>query len=373
MKQTILMAAASALLLTACNEKPGYQIAGTVNNPALDGKYVYLCLYNDPQAAPLDSALVQNGTFTLKGENPTTDLRTLRFASDVVAPSYAMPGDDAPFTATFALSNVKLNVSLDSLSSVTGSPENDALDAFKKEVRPIRAEQKQVAMSLKSEDQADRADIEKKYEELDNQVTEKAASFIAANMNNPLAAKLFYDFRYYLPEEKQQELAAQSSDVFKSVKGIDKLMERLENLKKVAVGKKFTDFEMNDVKGKACKLSDYVGKGKVVLIDFWASWCPPCRKETPKLVELYKQYKGKGFEIVGISLDSKQDAWEKGIKDLNITWPQLSDLQGWKNAGAAIYSVNSIPHTILVDKDGTIIAKNIHGDEIEAQLKEALK
>ena len=168
-------------------------------------------------------------------------------------------------------------------------------------------------------------------------------------------------------------MAAQSSDVFKSVAGIDKLMARLENLKKVAVGKKFTDFEMKDVKGDMRKLSDYVGQGKVVLIDFWASWCPPCRKETPKLVELYKQYKGKGFEIVGISLDSKQDAWEKGIKDLNITWPQLSDLQGWKNGGAAIYSVNSIPHTILVDKDGTIIAKNIHGDEIEAKLKEVLK
>lgn len=373
MKQTILMAAASVLLLTACNEKPGYEISGKVNNPALDGKYVYLCLYNDPQAAPLDSALVQNGAFTLKGENPTTDLRTLRFAPNVVERAHAFPGEETPFSTTFALSNAKLQVTLDTLSSVTGSPENDALQAFKDAVRPIRTEQEQVASSLKSEDQPDKADIEKKYEALDNQVTEKAESFIAANMNNPLAAKLFYDFRYYISEEKQNELVAQSSDVFKSVKGIDKLMERLENLKKVAVGKKFTDFEMNDVKGKTCKLSDYVGQGKVVLIDFWASWCPPCRKETPKLVELYKQYKGKGFEIVGISLDNKQEAWEKGIKDLNITWPQLSDLQGWKNAGAALYSVNSIPHTILVDKDGTIIAKNIHGDEIEAKLKEVLK
>lgn len=373
MKKTILMAAASTLLLAACNEKPGYEISGKVNNPALDGKYVYLCLYNEPDAAPLDSALVQNGSFTLKGENPTVALRTLRFNEDAVARSYAMPGEDMPFVATFALGNNKLQVVLDSLSNVSGSPENDALQAFKDAVRPVREQQMQVASALKSDDQPDRADIEKKYEELDNQISQKAADFIASNMNNPLAAKLFYDFRYYIPEEKQQDLAAQSSDVFKSVAGIDKLMARLENLKKVAVGKKFTDFEMKDVKGDMRKLSDYVGQGKVVLIDFWASWCPPCRKETPKLVELYKQYKGKGFEIVGISLDSKQDAWEKGIKDLHITWPQLSDLQGWKNGGAAIYSVNSIPHTILVDKDGTIIAKNIHGDEIEAKLKEALK
>ena len=93
----------------------------------------------------------------------------------------------------------------------------------------------------------------------------------------------------------------------------------------------------------------------------------------PNLVETYKEFKGKGFEIVGISLDSKKEAWEKGIKDLNITWTQLSDLKGWKNDGAALYGVNSIPHTILVDKDGTIIAKGLHGKEVAEKLRELLK
>ena len=96
------------------------------------------------------------------------------------------------------------------------------------------------------------------------------------------------------------------------------------------------------------------------------------RAEMPSLVKAYKTYKNKGFEIVGISLDSKADAWEKGVKDLNITWTQLSDLKGWKNEGAALYGVNSIPHTILVDKDGTIIAKNLHGQELEDKIKEVL-
>ena len=130
---------------------------------------------------------------------------------------------------------------------------------------------------------------------------------------------------------------------------------------------------MADAKGKTHKLSEYVGKGKIVLIDFWASWCPPCRRDMPNMVEVYKQYKSKGFEIVGISLDSKQEAWEKGVKDLQITWPQLSDLKGWKNDGAALYGVNSIPHTVLVDKDGTILAKGLHAKEIGEKLKELLK
>ena len=97
----------------------------------------------------------------------------------------------------------------------------------------------------------------------------------------------------------------------------------------------------------------------------------PCRNA--ESVKAYKDYKDKGFDIVGISLDSKADAWAKGVKDLNITWTQLSDLKGWQNSGAALYGVNSIPHTVLVDKDGTIIAKNLHGQELEDKIKEVLK
>ena len=151
-------------------------------------------------------------------------------------------------------------------------------------------------------------------------------------------------------------------------------MDHLDVLNTVAFGNKFLDLEMADPNGKKHYLSEFVGNGKnIVLIDFWASWWPPCRRDMPNLVAAYKKYKNKGFEIVGISLDSKADAWAKGVKDLNITWTQLSDLQGWKNSGAQLYGVNSIPHTVLVDKDGTIIAKNLHGEEIDAKLQEILK
>lgn len=268
--------AASVLLLAACSEKPGYEITGTVSNNDLNGKYVYLYEYGVKDAAPLDSALVQNGVFALKGTQNAPALRTLRFSEEVVEPVRVAPGENAPFMATFVLENGKLAVVLDSTST-------------------------------------------------------------------------------------------------KSVPGISYMIDHLNVLKKVAVGQKFTDFEMPDAKGEMHKLSEYVGNGKVVLIDFWASWCPPCRAEMPNLVKAYKDYKGKGFDIVGISLDSKADAWAKGVKDLNITWTQLSDLKGWQNGGAALYGVNSIPHTVLVDKDGTIIAKNLHGQELEDKIKEVLK
>ena len=143
--------------------------------------------------------------------------------------------------------------------------------------------------------------------------------------------------------------------------------------KKTAVGTQFVDFEMQTPEGKSVKLSDYVGKGKVVLVDFWASWCGPCRREMPNLVETYAKYKGKNFEIVGVSLDQDGAAWKEAIKKLDMTWPQMSDLKFWQSEGAQLYAVNSIPHTVLIDGDGTIIARGLHGEGLQAKLAEVIK
>ena len=112
---------------------------------------------------------------------------------------------------------------------------------------------------------------------------------------------------------------------------------------------------------------------KPVLIDFWASWCGPCRREMPNLVDAYAKYKGKNFEIVGVSLDQSADAWKESIKNLKITWPQMSDLKYWGSEGAQLYAVNSIPHTILIDGEGTIIARGLHGEGLQTKLAEVLK
>lgn len=357
--------AALALALAACSEQPGYEIAGTVANPDADGQYVYLYSYPYVEAtsAPSDSALIQNGAFTLKGTAATPLLSVL------VAPS----GNDTPYTANFMLENAAMQATLDKDSYVAGTVENDLYTNYKKEVNQLNPELKQAAAGLKSEDQAVATAAEQKYDEIDRLITAKSKAYILANPNKQTAAIAFYAMRYNLTEDEQNEIIAKADSAFKAVPNIDQMIAHLDVLKNVAVGKKFTDFEMADADGKMHQLSEYVGNGKVTLIDFWASWCPPCRRDMPNLVAAYKKYKNKGFEIVGISLDSKADAWAKGVKDLHITWPQLSDLQGWKNSGAALYGVNSIPHTVLVDKDGTIIAKNLHGEQLDQKLKEVLQ
>lgn len=137
-------------------------------------------------------------------------------------------------------------------------------------------------------------------------------------------------------------------------------------------GLQYTDMTMQDLDGKEMKLSQYVGKG-YLLVDFWASWCGPCRAEMPNVVEGYKRYHDKGFEIVGVSFDSKQDAWTAAVKKLGMTWPQMSDLKGWDCAAVRVYGVNSIPSNILLDAQGKIIACDLRGEQLLQKLAEIYK
>lgn len=363
---------ALVLLATACNDDNGYQISGTVSNADLNDNYVFLYPYGTNTSA-FDSVLVQNGNFTFKGTQEQPALAVLRFADGVVESKQAATGEFAPYTATFVLENGKFKAELSESSSVIGTPENDSFTRLQADLKNLRSDSKQITADMLSENAEVVAAAEKKYDEIETEVNEKVKQYIRNNNDSRTAAKLLYDFRYSLNENERRELITGSGETFQSVPGIDRLMEHLKILENVAIGKKFTDFEMQDPEGKTHKLSEYVGNGKVVLIDFWASWCPPCRRDMPHLVKVYKEYKNNDFEIVGVSLDRTADAWKKGIKDLNITWPQMSDLKYWQSEGAALYGVNSIPHTVLVGKDGIIIDKNLRGDALDTKLAELLK
>ncbi len=147
--------------------------------------------------------------------------------------------------------------------------------------------------------------------------------------------------------------------------------EDLDKMKKVAIGSDFTDITLPDPDGNEQSLSDITGNG-VVLIDFWAAWCSPCRRANPGVIALYNKFHEKGFDIFGVSLDNTKEAWMKAIEDDGLIWTQVSDIKGWQSAGANLYAVKSIPHTVLIGKDGKILAKNLSEEELKEKLIELL-
>lgn len=149
------------------------------------------------------------------------------------------------------------------------------------------------------------------------------------------------------------------------------LHEQIETGKKTMVGRQAPDFTQPDVNGNDISLSSF--SGKYVLVDFWASWCGPCRKESPNLVKAYEKYKQKNFEIFGVSLDQNKEKWLKAIKDDHYTWPQAGDIKGWENAAARAYGIQGIPFNLLLDPNGIIIARNLRGEALEKKLNEVLK
>ena len=138
------------------------------------------------------------------------------------------------------------------------------------------------------------------------------------------------------------------------------------------IGQQYTDLEMADPDGKMHKISELVGEGKYVLVDFWASWCGPCKAEMPNVLEAYNKYHAKGFEVIGVSFDEKKDAWVKAVAQLNMPWLQISDLKGFECAAAPIYLIDAIPDNILIDPQGKIVDRGLRGKTLHTRLEQLL-
>ena len=362
MKKFGLIAAAGLMTLAACQDNNGYTINGTIAD-ATDGEYVYLKT-TGRNAEVLDSAVVNGGKFQFTG---TPEL-------DVFPKAVTYTSKTGKVGVALYLEKGTINVVMDEQNSTAaGTANNEALHAFMLENKKMGEEMKAIYQRFRTDStltDAQREELMAELEKKDAAQTDYVYNQIVANVANPFGAYLLASYGLSIDVEKLNTILPQVPAEYTAHESLVRLKDFVANSMNTAVGKKFVDFTMKTPEGKEVKLSDFVGKDKYTLIDFWASWCGPCRREMPNVVEAYKQFKSKGFGIVGVSLDQDAEKWKAAIKDLNITWPQMSDLKAWQCEGAKLYGVRGIPATVLVDKEGIIVARDLRGDDLAKKLGE---
>ncbi len=314
--------------LASCQQSPkGYVLHGEVANMK-EGK-VYLKKFRNKMFFEQDTADIKDGKFTFTGvvEQPLL---------------YGIATESMNYPQQFFLENVEMNVKMEADGEnfmIQGSPQNDIF-------------------------LGNAGKIYQKDFSIDD--------LIASHPDSPAAA--FYLYRYFTYQLTLDELKVTRSKISPALNDSPYVIDLdiiIGQLEKVQIGQIAPDFTLPDTEGNPVSLSDF--RGQYILLDFWAAWCPPCRRENPNVVETFNKYKDKNFTIIGISLDYNKENWLKAIADDKLTWTHVSDLKYWDSEIPALYGVRGIPANMLLDTNGVIIAKNIMGEKLSETLNTVLK
>ena len=359
------MLAVAAVFAMACSGAVKYDVTG-INAPE-DGAVVYLT--DRLSSAHIDSAVVADGSFRMKGKADKDAFMAVTLGDGSWL--YIFFNDGKPVTIDVPA------------KTVTGSALNNKLTEC--DLRNTAAYEEyrafiQAFTALPEEEQeAKMVEFISQYQAKLDEYSKVVMDIIEENEDNLVPVAFMEPVPSLFGDDKFEELLekdvpyAKHPYVLELKRKLDESnakMDESEVKKKAIIGQKFLDLEEADVDGNMHKLSEYVGQGRWVLVDFWAAWCGPCKAEMPNVVAAYKEYHDKGFDVVGLSFDRNKEDWVKAIKDWGMPWIHLSDLQYWQSVAAGVYSVNSIPDNLLIDPEGTIVARGLRGEALEAKLAE---
>lgn len=356
--KNLLIIFISILCFYSCTPK-GYTIEGKVNNKALNGTTIFLKERINRVWTSIDSTVIENQKFIFKGVSDSAKIAYI---------AYEFPTENR-IRQPFILKNGQLTVSIDTTNFMIfdGTDQNDLLQTYQnvKITFSNKAEELFKEQNDSSNSVEKRLSITKELESLNKEEIQLDIKYSTENVNTLVGTHIFMNSFFAITTAEKESIVALMNDETKKVRRISEIIGDLATEKRVAVGSMYTDFTLANFSGDSISLSDFVGKSDYILIDFWASWCGPCIQSFPELKKLYNNYKGVRFDILGVSLDENKEAWIGAIKSHELTWNHITDLRGWKCEGSRTYAVNSIPNTVLINKEGKIVGRNLSFIEIE--------
>lgn len=349
------------LALFACRQSADrFTISGKIEN-ASDG-WVILNRLSENDLQPIDSVKMKNGSFKLQGNISIPDFYYLLFRSDDQYLEIVLQPGTLTIGGTFEE------------PVYSGMPLQEKYNNFQAGLREYDHQfselSEQYHQASVSGNEMIKRLIEEKARKLEENRNERILSFARENTDNVIAPFLLYNNLESFDIEVVKEVMASVDSAVHPSNYYQMLATEVEKRLRLAIGQPAPIFTQNDPDGNPVSLESF--RGKYVLIDFWASWCQPCRLENPYLVKVYEEFQPRGFEILGVSLDRDRNAWLKAIADDRLTWKHVSDLKFWNNEVARLYSINSIPSNFLVNPDGIIVARNLRGTQIREKLAELL-
>ena len=354
-KILIVMCAVMLIVMSAGAQQVKYTVKGVSND---NGKMVYL--EDRLTSKAVDSTIVAKGKFAFKGQADKDAIFGITFDQK----------DWRSWRMLFFNDGKTISVNMND-STLKGSPLNERLTYYNKEINGLASRyypKRQGEMTKKMFDEESTTLLPAALI-VDGQRRFGTKGLLSMLEEKPAYAEHPYVKQY---EKTLRWMASATTVTVKSAKSEEQKAAE-QKAKDAYVGQQFTDFEMADTDGKTHKLSEYVGQGRWVFVDFWASWCGHCRREMPNVVAAYEKFHEKGLDIVGVSLDGQRAPWVEAIEKLKMPWVHLSDLKGWESLVTKVYKINAIPDNLLVDPQGKIVARNLRGEELHAKLAEIFK